>query len=240
MTYDLWILGGVVSAIVGYLHQYTTAMLNERSIFYLRETIGASNFRTVESTLCSVLYCRIFLLCRYTIPICSRFYHFHIVCKQIPHKFSNCHGRNEKVILIVSFFAFAHKIIKLAHNPLISWFQISLIYYRKTGYEPRYVPKFTEEFFCRVLFLLYIVASKIITHVRAAKHSKRRTVKAKSKKRTQTKSKALGRKRRVVKTKSKKRTLKTKSKTAGGKKRIVRKTTKRRTPARTKRKVSRR
>ena len=69
---------------------------------------------------------------------------------------------------------------------------------------------------------------------------KRRTVKAKSKKRTQTKSKALGRKRRVVKTKSKKRTLKTKSKTAGGKKRIVRKTTKRRTPARTKRKVSRR
>ena len=65
-------------------------------------------------------------------------------------------------------------------------------------------------------------------------------MKAKSKKRTQTKSKALGRKRRVVKTKSKKRTLKTKSKIAGGKKRIVRKTTKRRTPARTKRKVSRR
>ena len=114
--------------------------------------IGASSFRTVESTLCSVNIAEFFAL-RYTISICSRFYHFHIVVLQIiPHKFPNCHSRNEKVILIVSFFASTHKNVKLAHNPLVGRFQISLIYYRETRYEPRYVPKFTEEFFCSTLY----------------------------------------------------------------------------------------
>ena len=76
------------------------------------------------------------------------------IMSELDNLVSKCKkGYDEKVIL--QSYPFLHLLTRLsiAHNPLISWFQISIIYYRKTGYEPRYVPKFTEEFFLQILFL---------------------------------------------------------------------------------------